>query len=96
MSKLTAKSRRKIKRGYFVFPDGTKADPKTPKFPIHNKSHAANALSRAGQKRSKLEPKERCMIVQRVCRKFPRLGLCDTGHVKKGSQIAHCSGLTAR
>lgn len=96
MSRLTTKGRKRIKAHNFVFPDGTKADPGEPKFPIHDRAHARNALARAGYKKIKLNPKERCAVVQRVCRKFPRMGLCETGGVSKKSRLAHCPGLLPR
>jgi hypothetical protein len=96
MAKLTKKSRARIKRGNFVFPDGTKADPGEGKFPIHDRKHAKNALSRAAGKKTKLEDKERCLVVSRVCHRFPALGLCETGTVRPGSKLASCSGLTVR
>jgi hypothetical protein len=87
MSKLSYKARKKLSAGKFVFPHGTKAAPGKKKFPIHDKKHARQALSRAAQKRTKLTAKERCEVVKVVCRRYPDVGMCaGVGHSKLASR----------
>lgn len=95
MSKLTTRGRKKVASKNFVFPRGTKASKGEPKFPIHDKAHARSALSRAGQKRTKLTRKERCKVVTAVCKKFPTMGLCETGKMSPKSALkrAGCAEL---
>lgn len=93
MSKLTKRGRSRISAKNFVFPNGTKAAKGEPKFPINNRAHARSALSRAAQKRTKLTKTERCKVVQKVCDKFPTVGLCKTNTVSKKSLFAKCNGV---
>ena len=69
MSKLTYRKRKSLKPSDFVFPSERR-------FPIHDKAHARAALSRAGQKRSKLTARERCKVVAAVCSRYDDLPVC--------------------
>lgn len=60
---LTSKKRKSLPSTAFVFP-------KDRRYPIHDKSHAANALARS--KGTKDEAK----VHAAVCRKFPSLPAC--------------------
>jgi hypothetical protein len=79
MAKLTYAARKKLSPAKFVFPDGTQAQPGVKKFPIHDVKHARAALSRAAQSKVRLTGRERCKVVQAVCRKYPEVGMCATG-----------------
>ena len=94
MSRLSTSGRKRVATKNFVFPRGTKADPGDPKFPINDRPHARNALSRAGQKRTKLTKAERCKVVAAVCKKFPKLGLCETGKVSAKSALKRAGCVT--
>jgi hypothetical protein len=61
---LTTKSRKALSSKSFVFP-------KERRYPIHDRSHAANALAR-----SKGKPEE-AKVRAAVCRKFPDLPACS-------------------
>lgn len=63
MAKLTAKARKSIPTKDF-------AEPKSRKFPINDKSHARNALSRAAAK----GPAEEAKVRAAVKRKYPSIG----------------------
>ena len=63
VAKLTAKTRNALPSSSFVFP-------KTRKFPIEDKSHARNALSRAGAKGGAVESKVRAAVHA----KYPGIG----------------------
>lgn len=63
MAKLTAATRNALPSSDFVFK-------KSRKFPIEDKSHARNALSRAAHKGGSVEKKVRAA----VHRKFPGIG----------------------
>ncbi len=63
MAKLTSKKRKSLPSSSFVFP-------KTRKFPIEDKNHARNALSRVGAKGGEVETKVRSA----VHRKYPNIG----------------------
>lgn len=62
---LTSKKRKSLPSTAFVFP-------KDRRYPIHDKSHAANALARS--KGTKDEAKVRAA----VCKKFPSLPACKS------------------
>ena len=79
MAKLTYAARKKLAPSKFVFPDGTQAQPGKKMFPIHDVKHARAALSRAAQSKVRLTGRERCKVVQAVCRKYPEVGMCATG-----------------
>jgi hypothetical protein len=70
MAKLTGKKRKRLKKGSFALP-GKK------KYPIHDKAHARNALSRVAQHGS---PAEKKKVRAAVKRKYPSIG-----KKKKGS-----------
>lgn len=63
MTKLTAKSRRKIKGSNFALPGR--------RYPIHDASHARNALSRVSQHGSS---SEKARVRAAVKRKYPGIG----------------------
>jgi hypothetical protein len=61
--KLTAKGRKQIKKKNFAIPEKRK-------YPIHDKSHARNALSRVSQHGS---PSEKRRVRAAVHKKYPSL-----------------------
>lgn len=63
MAKLTAKARNKIKTSNFALPGR--------RYPIHDRSHAANALARVSQYGS---PSEKARVRAAVRRKYPGMG----------------------
>jgi len=63
MAKLTAKGRKRIKQSNFGVPEKRK-------YPIHDISHARNALARVAQHGT---PAEKAQVRRRVFRKFPSL-----------------------
>jgi hypothetical protein len=63
---LTTKSRKSLPKTSFVFP-------KERRYPIHDRSHAANALAR-----SKGKPEE-AKVRAAVCRRYPDLPACKKG-----------------
>lgn len=63
MAKLTAKGRRKIKGSNFALPDR--------RYPIHDASHARNALSRVSQHGT---DKEKARVRAAVKRRYPGIG----------------------
>ena len=69
--KLTAAARKKIKPGNFALP-GKKA------YPIEDRSHAANALSRVSGNGS---PAEKATVRAKVHAKYPNMGKMHTGGV---------------
>jgi hypothetical protein len=79
MSVLRMAARKKLKKSQFALPgQGTGAQGKGPgSYPIPDRSHAANALSRASQhgKLASVKPK--------VCAKFPSLPSCGGSSKKK-------------
>jgi hypothetical protein len=64
MAKLTSKGRKQIKKGNFAIPEKRK-------YPIHDRSHAANALSRVAQHGTASEKRR---VRAAVKRKYPSLG----------------------
>lgn len=64
MARLTAKGRKRIKRSNFAIPSKRK-------YPIHDKAHARNALSRVAQHGT---PKEKAQVRRAVKRKYPSIG----------------------
>lgn len=64
MAKLTSKGRKRIKRSNFAIPSKRK-------YPIHDKAHARNALSRVAQHGS---AKEKAQVRRAVKRKYPSIG----------------------
>jgi len=64
MAKLTAKSRRAIKGSNFALP-GKRA------YPIHDRSHAANALARVSQHGTAAE---KATVRRKVKAKYPGMG----------------------
>jgi hypothetical protein len=63
VAKLTTKKRKKLAAKSFVFP-------KTRKFPIEDKAHARDALSRAAAKGGSVEAKVRAAVKK----KYPSIG----------------------
>ena len=64
MSKLTARGRKQIKTGSFAIPEKRK-------YPIHDKSHARNALARVSQSGT---PAEMARVRRAVHRRYPDMG----------------------
>lgn len=63
MSRLTARGRRAIKTSSFALPGR--------RYPIHDRSHAANALSRVSQHGSAAE---KAKVRKAVRRRYPGMG----------------------
>lgn len=63
MAKLTSKGRKRIKSSNFAIPSERK-------YPIHDKSHARNALARVAQHGT---PAEKKKVRSAVYRKYPGL-----------------------
>lgn len=64
MAKLTSKKRKRLKKSSYAIPSKRK-------YPIPDKSHARNALSRVAQHGS---AKEKAQVKRAVRRKFPSIG----------------------
>lgn len=64
MAKLTSKQRKKLPRKSF-------AEPKSRKYPINDRAHAANALSRVSQYGT---PAEKAQVRAAVAKKYPGMG----------------------
>ena len=64
--KLSSKERKKLSKKSFVFPNERK-------YPIHDRSHAANALARVSQFGTE---KEKTKVRKAVCKKYPDLKSC--------------------
>jgi len=62
---LTSKKRKALPSSAFVFP-------KDRRYPIHDKSHAANALARSKG------TKDEAAVRRAVCKKFPSLPACKS------------------
>jgi hypothetical protein len=73
MAKLTYQARQNLPKdkAHFVFPDKA---PGPGSYPIFDKAHARNALSRVGANGS---PEEKAAVVAAVCRKFSDLPTCQ-------------------
>ncbi len=63
MARLTAKGRRRIKRSNFALPGR--------RYPIHDASHARNALARVAQSGT---PAQKKAVRRAVRRKYPSIG----------------------
>lgn len=74
MAKLTGKKRKSLKTSSFALP-------KKRAYPIHDKSHARNALARVAQHGS---PSEKSRVRAAVKRKFP--GIAVGGKKKKSKK----------
>lgn len=66
MSKLTSAARKRLPGESFAFP-GTKS------YPIEDRKHGANALSRVSQHGS---PSQKATVKRKVCAKYPSLPSC--------------------
>jgi len=66
MASLSSKARKRLKKTQF-------AEPGKRKYPIPDRAHAANALSRVAQFGS---PAEKKQVRAAVCRKFPGFASC--------------------
>jgi hypothetical protein len=64
MARLRAKARKRLKRSSFALP-------KSRKYPIHDKAHARNALSRVAQHGT---PAQQRAVRKAVRRKYPSIG----------------------
>ncbi len=65
--KLTTKARKKLSDKAFVFPDERA-------YPIHDRSHAANALARVEQFGTE---EEKAKVKKAVCSKYPDFPSCQ-------------------
>jgi len=70
--KLTTQARNKLKPKQFVFPDDRR-------YPIHDRSHAANALARVSQFGTSDEKNK---VRKVVCERYPDLPYCQKGGKK--------------
>jgi hypothetical protein len=66
MVKLTTKKRKGLKKSSFAIPSERR-------YPIHDESHARNALARVAQHGSPMEKKR---VRTAVCRKYPNFPIC--------------------
>jgi hypothetical protein len=66
MARLTSRKRKSLKKGSFALP-GKRA------YPIHDRKHAANALSRVSQHGTAAQKKT---VRAKVCRRYPSLPSC--------------------
>jgi transposase len=66
MARLTSRARKRLKKGSFAIP-GKRA------YPIHDRRHAANALSRVSQHGSS---SQKARVRAAVCRRYPSLPSC--------------------
>lgn len=69
MAKLTSKERKALPTKDF-------AEPKERKYPVNDKAHARNAMSRVAQNGTPAEQKE---IAEKVHKKFPSIGKAKRG-----------------
>lgn len=69
-AKLTAAARKRLPRSAFVFPEKA---PGSGSYPIHDRSHAVNALARSSGK------PEEGRVRAAVCRRYPSLPSCKGG-----------------
>lgn len=75
MAELNAKKRKGL-------PDSDFALPETREYPIHDREHGANALSRVQQNGT---PEERRKVKAAVCKRYPDLPACGgNGKPPKG------------
>jgi hypothetical protein len=93
MAKLTSKKRNALKTSTFAVPGERK-------YPINDRSHAANALSRVSANGT---PEEKAKVRAKVHAKFPTMGKMHAGGVvpadgnytlKKGETVAPAAGHT--
>lgn len=73
MAKLTTKGRKRIKKGNFAIPERRA-------YPIHDRSHARNALARVSQHGT---PSEKRRVRAAVARKYPGLAQSNKTQKKK-------------
>lgn len=73
MTELSYEAREKLPDSAFVFP-------KERKYPIHNRRHAANALSRV---QTHGTPEEKRKVIAAVCKRYPSLPTCKKRGGKK-------------
>ena len=69
MARLTASARKKIAPSNFALPGR--------RYPIEDRSHAANALSRVSQNGT---PAEKATVRAKVHKKYPSMGASDRAH----------------
>jgi hypothetical protein len=65
MAKLSSRRRKSLPKSSFAMPGKRK-------YPIHDRKHAANALSRAANK----SPAVRAKVKAAVCRRYPSMPSC--------------------
>ena len=73
MAELSAKQRSKLKSSSFAIPE-------TRSYPIHDASHARNALTRVSQHGT---PDEKKRVRAAVRRKYPNIEMADTLYGKR-------------
>jgi hypothetical protein len=66
MAKLTSRKRNSLKKSSFALP-GKRA------YPIHDRSHASNALARVSQHGT---ASQKATVRAKVCRRYPSLPSC--------------------
>ncbi len=71
MARLTSRSRNRLSRRSFAIPGKGKGKAKG-KYPIHDRTHAANALARSKNK----SPAVRAKVRAAVCRRYPSMPSC--------------------
>lgn len=71
MAKLNARARKQIKPSNFASPKGQGSDPGKDQYPIHDRSHAQNALSQVQKHGTAAEKRK---VRAAVARKYPTLG----------------------
>lgn len=71
MSTLNAKGRKRVARRNYAVPKGTGSKPSANQYPIHDASHARNALARVAQHGT---PAEKRRVRSAVARRYPSLG----------------------
>jgi len=65
MAKLTSRKRKRLPKSSFALPGG--------RYPINDRSHASNALSRVAQHGTASEKKT---VRAKVCKRYPTLPSC--------------------
>lgn len=74
MAELSTKGRKRVKKSNFAFPKGTGPDKEKDQYPIHDKSHAANALARGAQN---LSSSDYAKLKRTVCSRYSDLPACQ-------------------
>lgn len=83
MAKLSSQGRKQVKRSNYAVPKGSGSDPNRDQYPIHDKRHAQNALSRVSQHGT---PSEKSQVRRAVADKYPNVGQQGGGSKSSGSR----------